>query len=277
MLSWALGQRPQRLDPLLARTPADSLVSRQIHEPLVEALSGPFDDPRRLAGLALFARASSDNSLWRLRLRHGVRFQDGSPLSAKAVLANADRWRRTAVGRRLLPGLEAVDAPRPDLVRFILARPDGRFDRRLAAPRLGMVSPRALRGAGRSGIDIAAATDSGTGPFELRERDAERLLLVRNADWWGTEHELGPGIDQLEFLAVTDPGERLSLAREGSVQVAGGLGSRLLAQASASPLLTVTAPRDPAGLALERSVRGLATDEPAPSLNSVWRTTVGSG
>lgn len=275
-ISWAMAERPERLDPLLARSPADALVSRQIHEPLIEELSAPFDDPRRLPGLALFARASSDNTLWRLRLRRGVRFQDGRPFNAAAVLANAERWRETAIGRRLLPALSAVDAPRPDLVRFILARPDPRFDRRLAAPRLGIVSPGALAGARQVGIDIAAATDSGTGPFELRERDAERLLLARNADWWGSDHGLGPGVNQLEFLAVPDPGERLALARDGLVQVADELGPGLLKRAGAAPLLTVTEPRGGRGLAVERSVRGLG-DEAQPSLNSVWRTTIAAG
>ncbi|MGH2955227.1 MAG: ABC transporter substrate-binding protein, partial [Solirubrobacterales bacterium] len=209
------------------------------------------------------------------RLRRGVRFQDGRPMNAAAVLANADRWRRTAVGRRLLPGLMAADAPRPDLVRFILARPDPRFDRRLAAAPLGVVSPRALRDAGPQGIDIGAATDSGTGPFELRERDAERLLLVRNADWWGTDHELGPGIDQLELLAVPDPAERLSLLEDATVQVAGELGPGSLRRVRQDPLLTVSGSgRD--GVAIERSVRGLG-DEPFPSLNSLWRTRIDVG
>jgi ABC-type transport system substrate-binding protein len=274
-LRWALAERPENLDPLLAETQADQLVSRQIHEPLVEELSGPFGDTRRVPGLALSAQPSSDATVWRVRLRQGVRFQDGVTFDAAAVLANAERWRASPAGLRLLPGLVAVDAPRPDLVRFILAGPDARLDRRLADARLGIVSPRALRKAAGEGIDIAAATDSGTGPYELRERDADRLLVATNADWWGAGHELGPGIGQVEFVAVPDPDERLKLLRDGEVQVAGQLAPAALRRAAEDPLLTV-ARGGGRVIATERSVRGLA-DDPVPSLNSVWQTRIDAG
>ena len=66
---WALADRPTSLDPLFADSPAEQLVTRQIHEPLVAALVGPFDQTRRVPGLALSARPSSDATVWRLRLR----------------------------------------------------------------------------------------------------------------------------------------------------------------------------------------------------------------
>jgi peptide/nickel transport system substrate-binding protein len=273
VLVWALPEGPAALDPLYAASPNDLLVSRQVHEPLVAVLSGPFDDTRQLNGLALSALPSSDASVWRLRLRPGVRFHDGAPFNASAVLANVERWRASAPGRALL-GDTLVDAPRPDLVRFILAAPDPGFGRVLASPRLGLVSPRTLDHAGGGALSADQAAQSGTGPYELRERSRDRLLLARNTDWWGTDRNLGPAIDQLEFEVVADPGERLARLDDGSVQVASALTPAELAQVRANPLLAVVAQPGDTAIGVERSVRGIPAGVPAPPLNGVWRTAV---
>lgn len=228
---------------------------------------------RQVSGLALSALSSSDGRVWRLRLRPGVSFGDGAPFNAAAVLANVRRWQSSMTGRALIADALA-DAPRPDLVRFILPVADRHFDRLLAAPQLGIVSPRALAAAAGGELDEAAMADSGTGPFELRERSPERLLLARNTEWWGADRALGPGIDQLEFNVVGDPEERLAELRDGTVQVASGLAPELLARARRDPLLTVVEQRGPAGLAVERSIRGIASGDPAPPLNGVWRTAI---
>src|SRR5207253_117257 len=124
-------------------------------------------------------------------------FQDGSPLDASAVVVNAERWRASAAGRALLPGLEAADAPRPDLMRLFLARPLADVRRRLASPRLGIVSPRELTG-GR----VERPTGAGSGPFELRRAAGPSVVLARNTGWWGTAHGLGPALDQIALRVV---------------------------------------------------------------------------
>jgi ABC-type transport system substrate-binding protein len=210
--------------------------------------------------------------VWRLRLRPGIRFQDGTPFNASAVLANAERWRSTVAGRALLPQLFEVDAPRPDLVRFFLTGPDSRFDRRLGAPQLGIVSPRVL-GSRRGEAELATGVNTGTGAFELRERDRTRLLLARNTSWWGTGRDLGPALDQVEFRIVPDGAERVELLEAGDAQVASGLGALDLRKIAGDPLLTALPPAD-AGLALERSVRGIESARAVPSLSGAWLTSI---
>jgi peptide/nickel transport system substrate-binding protein len=249
-------------------------VTRQIYEPLVEQLAAPFDEASRVPGLAISARPSGDRTIWRLRLRPGIRFQDGTPLNASAVLANAERWSTTAEGQALLPNLFEADAPRPDLVRFFLTAPDPRFDVRLGSPRLGIVSPRVLGVGDRA--ELASGVNSGTGAFELRERDRTRLLLARNSAWWGTVRGLGPALEQVEFQVVPDPEERLELLETGDAQVASGLGPVSLQTANRDPLLS-TLPADEGSIALERSVRGIDTAREIPSLSGVWLTSIGSG
>jgi peptide/nickel transport system substrate-binding protein len=274
-LRWALADSPRELDPLYASTESEKLVSRQIHEPLVEELGGPFDDPRRLPGVALSARPSSDDRDWVLRLRPGIRFQDGTPVDAQAVVANAQRWQALSSRSRLPPEPELfVFSPRPDQVAFKLAVPDPRFDRRLASPRLGLVSPPVLREAGLSPLSPGQASESGTGPFELRERSRDELLLARNSDWWGTDRGLGPAIDQLELPVITDPEERLSELRGGGVDVSAELRSTEARELRDDPLLTAFPDGYGTATGIERSVRGIPPGIPAPSLNEVWLTRI---
>src|SRR5436190_16355551 len=182
-LAIAIPAAPGTFDPLRARTAADRLVLGQIYEPLTRGLSGPYGETRQQPCLALSAESGAHDTIWRVRLRAGVRFQDGARLNASAVLENAQRWRTTAEGQSLLPGLAAVDAPRPDLVRFIFDAPDPNLMAQLASVRLGMVSPRVLRSQ-RGLARLANGLGDGTGPFGIHDRDAGRVLLARNPRWW---------------------------------------------------------------------------------------------
>jgi peptide/nickel transport system substrate-binding protein len=277
-LRWAIDRPVGDVDPLLAGTRADRLVARQIYEPLVERVAGPFDEARRVNGLALRARPSAGRTIWRLILRQGVRFHDGAPFNASAVLANVARWRASPVGRRLLPRLFEVDAPRPHLVRFILTAPDPRFDERLGSPRLGIVSPRALGGdPAELGGDPVHEASGGTGPYELRERGRGRLLLAPHTGWWGIPRRLGPAIDRLEILTVADPAERLRLLLGGDVQVADGIGSEGQRQLRADPLLTALPQGDGRWRGIERSVRGIDSGREIPPLQRAWLTTLSPG
>jgi peptide/nickel transport system substrate-binding protein len=273
-LVYALASRASEIDPLLATARSEQLVTRQVHEPLVESLAGPFGDARRRRGLAREWRASGDREIWRFELRRGVRFQDGTPFNATAVLANVERWRTTSAGRALLPELAAADAPRPDLVRFILSRAVTDLPRRLASPRLGIVSPAALRPHSGRAAELARTDRTGTGPFELRERDAERVVIARNVGWWGTGLELGPALDQVEFrIAPRDP-ERLAMLRRGTVEVADSLPRLAIREIRRDPLLTYA--RGGGGvLGIERSVRGIDSAAAVEPLSEVWLTTVG--
>ncbi len=274
-LRWALADPVREIDPLTATTESERLAARQINEPLVEKLSGPFGDSRRVDGLARSARSTRDDSVWAFDIRSGVRFQDGARLNASAVLSNAARWRSTPEGQRALGPVTAVDAPRPDLVRFFLPAPDPDFPQRLADPRLGLVSPRALDPRSGVGAVVTKAQATGTGAFELRERDSGDALLARNTRWWGTAADLGPALDRIELVYVALASERARELERGDVQVASALGDSDARAAKRNPLLSVF-PGNAGALGVERSVRGVDSARSTPSLASVWLTDIGT-
>jgi peptide/nickel transport system substrate-binding protein len=274
-LGLALPEGPGNLDPLFASTPADRLVARQMYEPLMERLSGPYGQTVPQPGLALAAVPVAEGTVWRLRLRPDVRFQDGSRFNASAVLLNTQRWRASSVGQALLPGLVAVDAPRPDQVRFIFDAPDPDLRRQLGSVNLGLVSPRVLRSAGAT-AKLAGGLAAGTGPFEPRRRGTAGMLLARNMDWWGTRRDLGPAVDLIHLRFEPSADRRLALLRRGVVQIAAGLGAAQTARIRADPLLTDVRGPGRTAVGLERSVRGFSLPSGVPLLSGTWLTTVGT-
>jgi peptide/nickel transport system substrate-binding protein len=271
-LAYALPALPSTLDPLAAQTRAEQTVTRQIYEPLIERLSGPYVQAAPQAGLALEARPSPNRTTWTVTLRSGVRFQDGTPFNAAAVLANSRRWQSDPAGKKLLPHLFAVDAPRPDEVRFLLDAPVPDLVSRLTSPRLAIVSPHALDPqSGQKANFLTDAAGSGTGAFEAGPSGPGRQMLSRFAGWWGSSMGLGPSLDGVTFVLAPQPSQRLRLLQDGAVQIADPLGPSGLRAAGADPLLdTVGGPVT--GMGVEGSVRGIDSASPIPVLSSVWLT-----
>jgi len=273
-LAYALPSLPGTLDPLAAKDRVAQTVTHQIYEPLLEQLTGPYGQSAAQPGLALSARPSPDRTTWTLTLRLGVRFQDGTPFNAAAVLVNSRRWQSDPRGRALLPRLFAVDAPRPDEVRFLLDGPVRDLPARLASPRLGLVSPRALEPqSGQRASLLPDAGGSGTGAFQAGAGGQARLELARFAGWWGSRLGLGPALDGVTFIAAPQVDQRYRLLAEGAVQVADPLDAAGLRAAEADPLLrTVGGPRT--GIGMEGSVRGISSARLVPALAGIWLTRI---
>ena len=273
-LAYAVPELPATLDPLTASGRSAQLVTRQMHEPLIASLSRPYDHGGEEPGLALSAKPSPDRTVWRLPLRSGVRFQDGTPFNAQAVLANGRRWGSSPQGRSLLPGLFAVDAPRPDEVRFQFSRPRPDLPELLSSPRLGIVSPQAL--APKSGAEARyrrRAAGSGTGPFRLETKSSGVIAISRDPSWWGTPLGLGPALDAVSFPAFSAERDRLEALVAGEVEAAEALGEDGLAVVERDPLLRAGGTGDDAS-GYEASVRGLDQASAVPVLSAVWLTTI---
>jgi peptide/nickel transport system substrate-binding protein len=273
-LVWAVADPVASTDPLSASTRSEELLVRQVNEPLTAKVAGPFEVERRVPGLVTRARSSEGDSIWTFTLRDGVIFQDGTPFNAAAVQANATRWMTTAAGRALLPDLISVDAPSPGEVRFALAGPDPEFAKRLSIPQLGIVSPAVLSPSSGEGAIVKRPSQTGTGAFELRERDGSHALLARNTSWWGSSAkvELGPALDQVQLVITQESSLRLAMLDAGEAQLADELDSSETEQARSDPLLTVLKGSDGKSLGLERSVRGVDSGREIPALSGAWLT-----
>ena len=159
-----------------------------------------------------------DLTRWRMRLRPGVVFHDGTPLDAAAVKANFDAQLASPLVsmalRPFFPAEGAVTVVDDLTVDYQVLEPNATFPNQLTSQLGMMASPTWL---------AAAAEDPtlnqepvGTGPFVFDSRSQDSITrVVRNDDWWGG----GVYLDAVEFLPVPDPATRNDLAFNGDVQM----------------------------------------------------------
>ncbi len=163
-----------------------------------------------------FEPVDGDLARWRVVIRDGVTFHDGTALTAAAVQANFDaQLSSLLVGLSLRPFFPAEGATTvvdERTIEYTMLEANATFPA-LLATQLGMVaSPDWL---------AAAAEDAtlnqmpvGTGPFVFDSRSQDSVTrFVRNDGWWGGEVFL----DAVEFRPVTDPSTRADLLLGGEV------------------------------------------------------------
>lgn len=211
-------------------------VVQQTHESLMEddfdtAPAGPGQPTAIVPRLAQGCDISDDARRFRFRLRPGIRFHDGAPLDAEAVVLNyarvcdpasemfspeaADLNRAAA---ELIAQVRAVD---PLTVEIALTQPSPEFLRYMtqedAPGAQSLVSPLALK---RFGPDGCADRAPGTGAFRFHRRfdtpHGSGVELLRNDDYWGGR----PRLSGIRFLPFPDLGDRVRALAEGRVDMA---------------------------------------------------------
>ncbi len=178
---------PATLDPALAVDAPAGLVVRQIFDTLTQYKDGSSDvEP----GLATQWQVSRDGLAWSFRLREGVRFHDGTPLTSPEVAASLERLlfpgaphapSANPVVPRLLRGapgvVKAVKAVDARTVQITLNLPYAPLLTVLAHPAMSIVRvPPGPDGAPRW---------LGTGAFLVAETAPGRVVLEANPAYWG--------------------------------------------------------------------------------------------
>ncbi|MBI4278753.1 MAG: ABC transporter substrate-binding protein [Armatimonadetes bacterium] len=182
----AIGQEPDTLDPQKTSTAVTGLISRYLGDTLVtKDLKGNY-----VPALARSWKISPDGLTWTFELTDGVRFHDGTVLTADAVKASIDRAlapeTRSPIAGALFGPVESVRATGPRTLVVKLKQPFAPFLDNLTDPRAMAVSPAAVQRLG-AGFGRQPA---GTGPWRFAEwRSADRIILARNPDYrWGPGH-----------------------------------------------------------------------------------------
>ena len=176
---------------------------------------------QRIPGLATAARHIDDRTV-ELALRPGVRFHDGSTMTAADVAWNFGPDRMfgpvlppdiPAVARRHWPTLDRVEATGPLTVRFVSSVPDVTMEGRLAAGGSEIVSPRSFR---TPWAEYARAP-TGTGPYRLREfRPDVSLTLDAHDEYWGGR----PPCRSVRFLEIPEASSRVNGLLSGAYDMA---------------------------------------------------------
>jgi len=190
------------LDPALSRNNSGGgqLPLVPIYDMLAEVKPDGTIVPR------LAESVETDDALnWTIKLRDGLKFSDGTPLDADAVIA---QWGRLADPATASPSAseaatmksyKAIDAR---TIEVTLVERNSQWARNLMRG-LGLIpSPTAVADLG----DKFASAPVGAGPFKVDDfvRD-DHLTLVRNPDYWDAPR---PYLDKVTFRPILNPQQR---------------------------------------------------------------------
>jgi len=209
---------PVSLDPHRATDLVSAAVIVNVCEPLVRFRPGG----ARPEGALATTWATVDRRVWTFTLREGVRFHDGTPLDAEAVVANLERLRRL----RAFPG--RAERAGPHVVSITLDRPDAALLATLSQPFFALQSPKQLG-------DAQATVPVGTGPFRLASARPGRIELVSHPDYWAGP----PRLSSVVFRRLRDEDTLLQALLEGEVDLSAAVGQDRVARLRGDPRISL--------------------------------------
>jgi peptide/nickel transport system substrate-binding protein len=214
----ALESDPDALDPTLARTFVGRMVFLDMCEKLYDLNAKLQIVPQLAASLPTF---STDKKTVTIKIRKGIKFNDGTALDAAAVKQSLDRD-KTLKGSARASELSPVSSVSTSGSSTVILHLTDRYSPITSqlADRSGMVmSPKALNALG----DKFATNPVCVGPFMFKDRSAgDHITLVKSPYYYDKKDV---HLDSIVWKIITDPAARAANVRAGSVNVGEGLAS----------------------------------------------------
>ena len=202
--------RIDSVDPAGAYTVGAMQLLSAIGDPLYAINPKGQLEPRLASGLP---RLSSDRLRARLQLRRGVRFHDGTPFDAAAMVFSLKRF--LAIGKlSYLLGDRVVDvrATGSHEIELRLKQPYSALPQLLSAINLTPVSPRAYRAYAHKLLNSGFV---GTGPYRLASFNPQQQRLEPFLGYWGRK----PANNGLDLVALSNSTALFGAMQSGEVDV----------------------------------------------------------
>ncbi|MCZ7536501.1 MAG: ABC transporter substrate-binding protein [Acidimicrobiia bacterium] len=196
-----------------------AIAGIQVARTIYDTLTVPNADGEYVPYLAESITSNDTADEWTIVLRDGIKFHDGSDLTAEVVKNNIDAFRGQYEGRSPLlfvfvfDNIDTVEVTGPLTLTVTTKVPWQAF-------RAYMYSN------GRFGISAQAQLDDpdhcdtnliGTGPFKLEEwKQNDHLTAVRNPDYWNQPY---PYLDEIEYRPMPEGTQRLNAFETGEITV----------------------------------------------------------
>ena len=209
----AVSLEPQSLDPTSSKfNPMNYPVLANIFDALVSVNNTGQPDMGK--GVAESWTISSDGLTIEFKLKQGIKFHSGDPLTAADVVFSHERSvaNNPEYGGLFAQGFDHVEVVDDRTVRFVFTRPNVLF-MYSAAPHLYLVSKAYYD---RVGEQEFVAKPVGTGPYKFVEwKTGEYMDLVRFDDYWGEK----PAVVKGHMVFVPDPMTRVQMLQAGEVNL----------------------------------------------------------
>ena len=159
---------------------------------------------------------SKDAQTWTVKLKSGVTFHDGRPLTSDDVIYSLKRHLDKSVGSKVakiaaqMTGFKAVDKL---TVEITLASPNADLPTILAMHHFMIVAD--------GTTDFSKGNGTGAFKREVFEPGV-RSVGLRNKNYWKS----GPNVDSFEFIAITDDSARANALLSGDIHLAAAINPR---------------------------------------------------
>ncbi len=252
-------------DPMVSTKDVVSIVTQHFVETLYT-----FDASWNIAPLLAtgLPEISADGLTYRIGIRQGITFHDGSTMDAKDVVASLDRWLKVASrGKGVADKVDAVTATGDYEVTITMKEPYSPLLSLLAfSNSAAVVYPEEI-------IADTIEKPVGTGPYKIAEHVPDQHLQLVRFDNYVSRDEPSNGAagarkqiaDEIRFIPVPDPNTRVEGLLSGQFDFADGLPAesyaRLAASEVADPLLLkpfgwpIFAINHKAGLLTDKTIR----------------------
>jgi peptide/nickel transport system substrate-binding protein len=258
-LTMALSADPDALDPSTSTT----LLGREIFTSICEKLYDIDANAKLVPQLAAaLPDVSGGGKTVTIKLRSGVKFNDGTAFDAAAVKKSLDRHRTYKKSARIadLAAVQQVDVVDPSTVKLTLSRPFTPLTAQLA-DRAGMImSPKALDAEG----DNFGANPVCVGPFKFTSRTSGNQIVVDRAPDYYDASKVK--LDKVIYKIIVDPNVRAANLKSGDVQSAEELATTTVAGVQADPNLRVVSGGGLGNYGIDINVGNLkgSTEKPGP-------------
>ena len=194
-------------------------------------------DSKMIPGIATSWKAI-DATTWEFKLRKGVKFHDGSELTAEDVAFSIDRVAQIpnspgpfVAYTKAIVGKEIVD---PYTIRFKTAFPHPLVPNDLST--IYIVSKKVATGASTEDFNTGKAT-IGSGRFKfVKYVSGDHVDLVRNDNYWGEK----PAWDKVTFKIIKNESARVAALLSGDVEAIEQPPTADLTRIKGDPKFTVT-------------------------------------
>ncbi|MDR0807576.1 MAG: ABC transporter substrate-binding protein [Gemmobacter sp.] len=207
-LIWGHSETTQNLDIHQTGTASTLRVLENVHC----AIFTVDENLQIIPALAESYEQSEDGLTYTLKLRSGVKFHDGSPMTSDDVKYSFERAKDPATGAvnfEVFSDVELIETPDDLTVVIKMARVYAPFLSRLSENGAGAVIP-------RDSGDIQGTTPIGCGPFKFVRREfGNEVELERFNDYWD-----GPAyLDRIIAREITEPTVRLTGLSTGELHL----------------------------------------------------------
>jgi peptide/nickel transport system substrate-binding protein len=210
VLRIANAEPTQGTDPATAGTSASMRVVELMHDPLWDRDA----DFKPVPWLAESWEMTEDGKVWTFKLRDGLTFSDGSPITADDVKASFEHLGKSELWSGRTGLIEAIEVVDPLTVQLTMVRPVPELlDLPGATVQFHILSKAAID----AGADWNQPMQVYSGPYMLEEYTPKsRLVLVRNPNYWNKDLAK---FDRIEWTFNEDATAGVAAIESGAADV----------------------------------------------------------